>query len=1145
MADQVKSSGTDATAGYLGEKVLATGGLRAVVEAVTPPLEGIAVWLKGDDLTGADLSSVDRWVDPEHNVVLTQPNPAKRPVLRTGANGINGLNVVDCTRSTGTLDQYLQGTLNIVGAPGFTAYYVMRTKSPVQSYGHVFGLKGTGSDWYFGFGSGTVGYAGSTGSIVFGAPTSSATNTVYLAEYHYDKTTWTLDGVKTGTFSDTSFPTLPSTVYLGSDTYPGLQLDGQIGEILVYRRALSSGERADVKDYLAHKWGLDPSAQFEYVKIGYPDAVPSAANFAERYVHPSGDDANDGRRWETAKRTILAAYDSLSELPAAGAIANIYIHDGSYVGGEVASQGIWLWTDRGDGDPGTGWRVYRPCRFIGVGGFTSGIGGPNKASIYQGNPGDPQTWDLTKPLIWAYNMQVEMTFENLQPATYGFARFGVKWNGDRSGLTSNLFVRNVGMYSPPDTSYRTIDVSNTDNVVASTHTWNFANGDFSFADVGTPITITGSASNNGTYTIVSVTSAQTIVTDGTQVNETFAGTETLIANAFGPAWDCGWCNLAWFRNVNALGSATEKTLTVTGADGVVAATKTWTFTNGQFFAGEEGCWFTVTGASNGANNGTFYITEVVDRTTVKTADAGLLVTETFSGSVTLQRPVNLQGDDHAGFLIKSDFDGTTGYMSFKDVFTGRCGIKYYLCGASGIGLDVEQMITENGPQPRPIQLAALPGLSQAQLGQAQISHVNIKSIDVADGIMQDTYFVWMDPRIWPYIHNFNCVVCEDIGLSAGGAIYGPALNKSKDVQGSMQRTTPFARGQYGFYKDGRIAGRVDAGRRLGAPTSAPFVNLASHDPSAWTNFFAAVTPGTRDVFGLNNAADFSTNGSGRLDFYSAGRSIANGDILMFGVWIRSPNLGSIGGPAGNLGVVPGGFTTGSNVVAMRTLWAGNGEWCWCGGVGVFDNSSSPTTALTILSGAYQESVRYCYPLLVHIPAVTTSSVTVTGSDSVVASTKTWTFANGAFSAADIGAYFTVAGASNGANNGTFTITEVVSSTAVKTAGTAAALVNETFSAPPVTMTRSKERFSETEAYELLASAATWNPALARGSVGTLRGQPLVGSGGLGINSGIARTAGAGSGQLTVGAVLTYEPRFDEDGTTVIGWVPIYAATINP
>ena len=82
---------------------------------------------------------------------------------------------------------------------------------------------------------------------------------------------------------------------------------------------------------------------------------------------------------------------------------------------------------------------------------------------------------------------------------------------------------------------RTIVVTATDNVVAGTHTWTFANGGFTADDVGGTLTVAGAtnANNNATVTISSVTNATTIVTNGTQTNETFTTPTNLTVTSTG------------------------------------------------------------------------------------------------------------------------------------------------------------------------------------------------------------------------------------------------------------------------------------------------------------------------------------------------------------------------------------------------------------------------------------------------------------------------------------------------------------------------------------------------------------------------------------------------------------------------------------
>lgn len=92
---------------------------------------------------------------------------------------------------------------------------------------------------------------------------------------------------------------------------------------------------------------------------------------------------------------------------------------------------------------------------------------------------------------------------------------------------------NVGFQLKTLNSSRAITVTVADSVVASSHTWHFANGNFTANDVGAALTVSGAAqaNNNATVTIASVTNATTIVTGGTQTNETFSNGTTLASVA--------------------------------------------------------------------------------------------------------------------------------------------------------------------------------------------------------------------------------------------------------------------------------------------------------------------------------------------------------------------------------------------------------------------------------------------------------------------------------------------------------------------------------------------------------------------------------------------------------------------------------------
>jgi hypothetical protein len=79
----------------------------------------------------------------------------------------------------------------------------------------------------------------------------------------------------------------------------------------------------------------------------------------------------------------------------------------------------------------------------------------------------------------------------------------------------------------------------------------------------------------------------------------------------------------------------ERSITHDAADSVVAATKTWTFTNGGFSAADVGRKLVVANASTAGNNGTFTIATAPSGTTITTTEAPA-ADETFGGTVTQQ-----------------------------------------------------------------------------------------------------------------------------------------------------------------------------------------------------------------------------------------------------------------------------------------------------------------------------------------------------------------------------------------------------------------------------------------------------------------------------------------------------------------------------
>ena len=119
---------------------------------------------------------------------------------------------------------------------------------------------------------------------------------------------------------------------------------------------------------------------------------------------PQGDDANDGLSWDTAKRTVMAAYDTIRG-------GDIFIgSDLSSVGAPIPVQaqtdpgaGIWITEDPEVLSRDPRWRSPKPVRFIGAGPCRSQFGHP-AAFIDVKN---------TVPSIWLWDTAESNYFQDL------------------------------------------------------------------------------------------------------------------------------------------------------------------------------------------------------------------------------------------------------------------------------------------------------------------------------------------------------------------------------------------------------------------------------------------------------------------------------------------------------------------------------------------------------------------------------------------------------------------------------------------------------------------------------------------------------------------------------------------------------------
>src|ERR1700675_3132231 len=165
--------------------------------------------------------------------------------------------------------------------------------------------------------------------------------------------------------------------------------------------------------------------------------VESPSESPIQYVDYTGNDANNGLSWGSAKKTIMAAYDAL---PNSG--GSIFIMQGSgsdatpIQATSTPGQGIWIMgsKDPNYSNPPPGWRKAKPnVTFMGVAG-TSHDANTHYGAQVQLSAGGPSK---NQPCIWLSNAGSPYHFENLKcPAAGRGIVLGESSNNLRDGTAS-------------------------------------------------------------------------------------------------------------------------------------------------------------------------------------------------------------------------------------------------------------------------------------------------------------------------------------------------------------------------------------------------------------------------------------------------------------------------------------------------------------------------------------------------------------------------------------------------------------------------------------------------------------------------------------------------------------------------------------
>lgn len=237
---------------------------RLMLDASLPALTGMVLWLDAADATkvldaegdaassGAFSGSVKTWVDKSSSANnVTAAATGNEPVYT--AAGLNGKGVITFD---GTTDSLINSTMSLMG-DDFTAFVIFN-RTTGTGRDAIFELGGGGSRNGLYVNEGGTSQLNYYHNSIFSTLSGTYTPGTYtLSTIIHDTTTmsaWTNAG---SAFSGTvSGRTDTTGLYIGDDSTSGDQLQGNIAEIIIYNRDLTSDQRHDVETYLAAKWGL-------------------------------------------------------------------------------------------------------------------------------------------------------------------------------------------------------------------------------------------------------------------------------------------------------------------------------------------------------------------------------------------------------------------------------------------------------------------------------------------------------------------------------------------------------------------------------------------------------------------------------------------------------------------------------------------------------------------------------------------------------------------------------------------------------------------------------------------------------------------------------------------------------------------------
>jgi len=215
------------------------------------PTSGLALWLKADTGMVTNGSAVTQWKDQTVNGnTASQGNASDQPTLVS--NALNGHAVV---RFNGSSDYLATNSVVTTSSP-FTIFVVSTLgNAPGPIYNGDSGASGYGF-----LRQNTADYGalyGGRSNLTFGATITSGEQLQEIENTSSNVITFYQHGTQSGNTASAGLNTPTGATYIGGVNSNASNLfSGDIAEVLIYNRALSTSERQQVEQYLLKQYGL-------------------------------------------------------------------------------------------------------------------------------------------------------------------------------------------------------------------------------------------------------------------------------------------------------------------------------------------------------------------------------------------------------------------------------------------------------------------------------------------------------------------------------------------------------------------------------------------------------------------------------------------------------------------------------------------------------------------------------------------------------------------------------------------------------------------------------------------------------------------------------------------------------------------------